>query len=289
MVNRATKRQNVLQIQVILDLGRVILAQEGEHAFVISLGGINLRQELAITLPQRFEPHLGDDVGRAIHIIAGHFVHQATFLLHALVKPCPGRGLQQADHGGDNAALLDEIDLLLEDGGRIVVKADDETALHLQTGALELLDAFHQVAALVLILAAFGQAAFVGRLDADEHGVEAGLGHQAEQLGVVDQVDGHLGAERHTRLAFAPFDQRRQDLGLDLLLVADEVIVHEEDALAPTQGVQAIQLGDDLGGGLGARPMPEQGGHIAEVAADRAAARELDAEGVVMFEIDQLP
>ena len=76
---------------------------------------------------------------------------------------------------------------------------------------------------------------------------------------------------------------------LMLLLVADEVVVHEEDALAPAQRVEAVQLGDDLRGGLGARAMTQQRGHVAEVAVEGAAARELDADRVVMLEIRQLP
>ena len=173
--------------------------------------------------------------------------------------------------------------------GGSLSKPTMKSTLHLETGALELLDAFHQVTAFVLILAAFGQAAFVGRFDPDKHRVEPGLRHQIEQLWVIDQVDGDFGVERHASLALAPFDQRWQDFGLDLLLVTDKVIVHEKDALTPAQGVQVIQLGDDLCRGLGARAMPQQGGHVAEVTAEGAAARELDAEGVVMLEIDQLP
>ena len=56
------------------------------------------------------------------------------------------------------------------------------------------------------------------------------------------------------------------------LLIADKVIVHEKDALAPAEGVQAVQLGDDLGGALEARPVPKQSGHITEITAKRAAA-----------------
>ena len=259
------------------------------NALVIELGRVDLLQDLAIAFPQRFQAHLGDDVGRAIHVIARHFIHQAAFLFHALVQARSRRRLQQPHHGRHDAALLDEIDLLLKDRGRIVVKADDEPALHLETGALEPLDALHQVAALVLGLAAFDQAVFVGRLDADKHRVEPGLRHEPEQLRIVGQVDGRFGVERHADLALAPFDQRRQHLGLDLLLVADKVVVHEKDALAPAQRIEAVQLGDDLRGGLGARAMPQQRRHIAEVAIEGTASGELDADRVVMLEIRQLP
>ena len=118
--------------------------------------------------------------------------------------------MQQADHGSNDAALLDEFDLLLEDGGRIVVEADDETALDLQAGALDPLDIRHQVTVQVLLLVAFGQAVIVGRLHTDEDSIEAGLGHHVHQRLVVGDVDGDLGIERHALLALAPLDERRQ-------------------------------------------------------------------------------
>ena len=75
----------------------------------------------------------------------------------------------------------------------------------------------------------------------------------------------------------------------NLLLVADKVVVHEKDALAPAQRVEAVQLGDDLRGGLGARTMPQQRRHVAKVATEGAASGELDADRIVMLEIRQLP
>jgi len=83
-----------------------------------------------------------------------------------------GHGLQQSDHRGDDAALLDKINLALKDGRRVVVKTDDESALHFQSRPL---DAFHvgnQIAALVLALVAFGKARFFRSLDADKNLIE---------------------------------------------------------------------------------------------------------------------
>ena len=65
--------------------------------------------------------------------------------------------------------------------GRIAVEADDEAGLHLQPGALDALHVLDQIALEVLLLAAFGQAGFIGRLDADEDRCEAGLDHQLHQ------------------------------------------------------------------------------------------------------------
>lgn len=121
----------------------------------------------------------------------------------------------------------------MKDGGWIVIETNDETALYLQPGALELFDAFHQVAAFILSLAAFGQAAFIGRFDPDEHRVKSGARHQAEQLWIIDQVDRDFRAEWQSSLALAPLDQGWQNLSLDLLLVADKVIINEKYAFMP--------------------------------------------------------
>ena len=102
--------------------------------------------------------------------------------LHPLPQSGRRRRLQQPDHGGDDAAALDEVDLPLEDGRRVAVEAQDEAALHLQPGALDALDVRHQVAAHVLLLVALGQAVLLGRLDADEDAVKPRLDHQLHQL-----------------------------------------------------------------------------------------------------------
>ena len=59
--------------------------------------------------------------------------------------------------------------------------------------------------------------------------------------------------------------------------------------LRQPSGVQAVQLGDDLRGGLGTRAMTQQRRHVAEVAVEGAAARELDADRVVILEIRHAP
>jgi hypothetical protein len=94
----------------------------------------------------------------------------------------------------------------LEDRGGIIVKPDDETALYLETCALKLFDTLHQIAAFVLVLAAFGQAVFIGRFDADKHCIETGLYHEAHQFWIIRQVNGSFRAERHTGFALAPLN-----------------------------------------------------------------------------------
>ena len=243
LVDGAEERQDVLRLQVQADRRGLVLAQEGPDARVVGLRRVDLIQQPAVALAQRLKPHRGDDVGRAVDIVAGHLAGQAVFLFHAFVEACPVGRLQQPDHRGDDAAHLDEIDLLLEDRGGVAVEADDEAALHLQAGALEPLDAFDQVAVAVLDLAAFRQAGLVRRFDADEDRVEARLrpsgrssSASSARLMETSVLNGMpILPSRHS-------DQRRQDLGLQDLLVADEVVVDEEDVTAPAHGVQAVQF-----------------------------------------------
>ena len=176
------------------------------------------------------------------HVVSGGRAKQASFPLHAIVQPGAGHRLQNAHHGRSDTAPLDEVDLLPKDRRRVVVEAHDEAALNLQPRALNPLHILDHVPLEVLLLAALGQAAVIRRLDADEDRVEPRVAHQLQQLGVVCQVDRDLGVERHPGLAAAPRDQRRQEILLQDPFVPDEVIIHKEDALAPAQIVQPIQL-----------------------------------------------
>ena len=230
-----------------MNLGGLVLTHKGHHPGVIELGCVELIDELTIAISQRVQTHPGDDIGRAIGIVARDLIHNPAFAFQTLVEAGSGRRLQQPDHGGDDAALLDEIDLLLEDREGIAIETDDKAALNLKTCPLQFLDAFDQVTPFILFLAAFDQTVFIGCLDADKNGVEPGFGHQIGQLDIVRQIDRDLSAKRHAGFAFAPLDQRRQHFGFQRLFVADKVIVDEEDVLTPTQGIQVIQLGDDLG------------------------------------------
>jgi len=161
--------------------------------------------------------------------------------------------------GRNDAALLYEVNLALEDTGGVVVEPDDEAALHLQAGALHALDVIQQIALAVLVLAALGQALLIGRLDAHEHGIESGLRHEGHQLRVVGQVNRDLRREGNASLALLPLNERRQQLGLEPSLVPDEVVVHEEDASAPPLGIQSVQFGQDLHRALEPGPMTQQG------------------------------
>jgi hypothetical protein len=58
---------------------------------------------------------------------------------------------------------------------------------------------------------------------------------------------------------------------------------------APAGPVETVQLGDHLCRRLGARTMPEHRGDVAELAVERAAARELHAHRGVTLHVRQLP
>ena len=91
-------------------------------------------------------------------------------------------------------------------------------------------------------------------------------------------------------LALPPLDQRGQQLGLEVALVADEVVVHEEDRRrASRAGTGRPARRRSAPAVLMRGRWPEQRGDVAEVAVVRAAARELDAHRGVAPEVRQLP
>src|SRR5256885_1919597 len=82
-------------------------------------------------------------------------------------------------------------------------------------------------------------------------------------------------SRRNSALGLLPGGQGAEE-GLDGLLVADQVVVHNEGH-AHALGAQGFQLGDDLGAGLEARAAAEGDDDVAELALEGAAARELHA------------
>jgi len=69
----------------------------------------------------------------------------------------------------------------------------------------------------------------VGALDAHEHAVEVGVDHQPHELVIVRQIERGLGHKcQRITLGLLPGDQVPQNL-LNLLLVADEIVIDDED------------------------------------------------------------
>jgi hypothetical protein len=88
--------------------------------------------------------------------------------------------------------------------------------------------------------------------------------------------------------ARAPGDQLAQQFA-GALAVADEVVVDDEHHVAPAALAQRLELAHHLRRLLGARHAPVHDHDVAELAVERAAARELDRHGDVVAQRDQVP
>ena len=125
------------------------------------------------------------------------------------------------------------------------------------------------------------------RLDADEDRREVGLPHELQQLVVLGDVQRHLGHElERVAVGRLPGGERTQEL-LGLLLVPDEVVVHDED-VAQAEAVDLAHLGHDLRDRLRARPAAVHDDDVAELAVEGAAAGELDRHRAVAIEPQQV-
>ena len=93
---------------------------------------------------------------------------------------------------------------------------------------------------------------------------------------VFGQVDRGFGGELEREAAGLLPDDDLAQQGFDCLLVADEVVVDDEQVVL-AGGEAGFELGDDLGGGLDAGAAAEDDDDVAELAGERAAAGELDA------------
>ena len=133
--------------------------------------------------------------------------------LQPVKEACPRRGLEHADHGGDDAALLNEIDLPLENGRPVTVKTDNKAAHHLQPCAMDDFDAFQEIPVFILGFVAFRQTDLIGRLDADKNGIESGRYHHVQKFRVIGEIDGGFREKNTSLFIFAPFDQGRKQMG----------------------------------------------------------------------------
>ncbi len=138
----------------------------------------------------------------------------------------------------------------------------------------------------VLRLQGFLETGGIGRFDADEHPAEVRRAEKLQQLLVLRQVERGFGAEAEPVVVlFLVFLQElQQELGLRL--VADQVIVHEEHPVHPGLA-QRIQLAPDLLQRLDARLAAEHHDDVAELAAERAAARVLQRRIGITGELQQ--
>ena len=87
-------------------------------------------------------------------------------------------------------------------------------------------------------------------------------------------------------MGFAPDGDRPQQL-FGELLVADEVVIDEED-LRRAQTMAFFDFGHDLRNALHPRAPAVDDDDVAELAVERAAARELDRHRVVLIDLDEI-
>ena len=142
----------------------------------------------------------------------------------------------------------------------------------------------------VLHLAAFLQGAVIGRFDPDEYGFETCPDHLPHQPLIVGEIDRCLRREiEGVSSPFHPVDHCGQNVCLQFLLVADEIVIHEKDAASPSGVMERFQFPDYLVRALGARAVAVEGRDVAELAAKGTTARILEVHGEISSHLDEVP
>ena len=268
---------------------RSVLPEEGTNPSVVVPRTVDLGQDLAVSAAKDVRIHYRDDVRRPVHVVSRGIPTDSTFAHEPTVELRAARGLEQPDHGGRDAAPLDEVDLPPEDRGPVVIESDDEPALHLEPGPLDPMHAVDQVTVEVSLLPTLCERLFVRCLDSDEDGVEARFDHLRHQLRVVREIDRGLGVERHPESVASHRDEFGQEFLPQVPPVPDQVVVDEEDAAVPAERPHPLELRGDLSRRLRARTVSEEARHTAELAVVRTASRVLDRKRCVGPERHELP
>ncbi len=176
--------------------GGFVISYQGLDGSVVVTRGIYSVYDFFIACDEKVGVHFGGEIYREIGVVTEGVEEEPALGVEALVESGAAWGVEEADHGDGYAGGLDEGDEAFENGGAVAVEAEDKARVNLHSGVLDFFNAGDEVAAEVLRLAALGEAFFVGRLYADEDGVEAGGDHQGHQLFVVGKIDGDLGGKR---------------------------------------------------------------------------------------------
>ena len=150
------------------------------------------------------------------------------------------------------------------------------------------MDAFVNAAPRILLLAHRDQRFGIRTFDADENGKEVGPLEHRQQIAIVGQIERSLGGEFERIIVLLhPFFEHRQER-FDRLFVADEIIVDEIDVASITEPIERLKLGKHLVVRLGARRPAVKLDDVAELASERAAARELHPDVKVLLEFQQI-
>ncbi len=151
-------------------------------------------------------------------------------LFESFVEFRAWKGNENAYHCRYNPARLDKFDLGVENRRGVVVEANNESALHLDAGFLDIPDTGQEIAVLVLEFAAFLQALLMRGLDADEDDIESCPDHHLHEVFIIGQFYGCLRIKSEGLLSpVQPFDDGRENLRLQLFLVPDKIVINKED------------------------------------------------------------
>jgi hypothetical protein len=110
---------------------------------------------------------------------------------------------------------------------------------------------------------------------------------QTQEFVIESDVDRHLGIEIDRIVVLAPEARHFAQQLLRDLLVADEVVIDDED-LMRAEAMALADLSHHLLDALHARLPPVHGDDVAELAVEGATARELDGKRVVAVDLEQV-
>src|SRR3984893_8928328 len=137
----------------------------------------------------------------------------------------------------DHMGLLDESYLPFENVQAVMVETDDHSTPDLDPVGLDGVHLFYQAALLtaqVLQLARFTQRFLVGRFNADKDRTDICVVHEPQEFFIVCQIERSLRKKSHRIIMrLLPGDDFAEN-EFYRLLVADQIVVNDEDGVDPT-------------------------------------------------------
>lgn len=221
----------------------------------------------------------GPDVAE-LELVAAGLVDESTFSLHAVVQRRSLERGQHADHRPGNVEALHVLHHLIEAVQTVSIEAHNQSRRDKQATLTKLTNGDRRVHLLghrhVLKLLRLAKSLHRGRLEASEDHQKPGLDHEVHQIRLCCDADVRFRVELEGVLVFhLPVTNCFQNRDRRLL-VADEVVINDEDVAAVASDLDRCQLAQDLIRGLEPRTLPEELGHVAELAAVRTAPRALN-------------
>jgi len=109
-----------------------IFPQKCPDPFIVMPWRIHGAEDLFVAIDQQVIVHLGDEVDGEIRVVSGGLFQQPLLLFEPVAELRARKGIEEADHGRDDPACLDEPDLGVENRKGVVVETDNESSLHLE-------------------------------------------------------------------------------------------------------------------------------------------------------------